>query len=163
MCPWTDARRISRRRLLGLAWPAAAAVCCGLSGCSTQLHLVAAHQRRSEVYARTPVSPGTVISHSWIHSIELSRWSDFYRVEPDRLVLSKTEFSEYGAGMPLDEGDLRLTDGKIVIENIDRDFTAIRWFHSHRAQYRIGVDGDLRVIDAGSLPDREPLELRLEN
>lgn len=106
------------------------------------------------------IEVGTLITHSWVHSIELSRWKDTYRFDGDVLMLISTEFEEYGAGMPLDEGDVTLRDGKIIIENIDRSFEAIRWIHSHRVDYRIGVDGDKNRIDIHKLPDREPLELR---
>lgn len=75
-------------------------------------------------------------------------------------MLTSTEFEAYGAGMPLDEGDVSVQDGQVVIENIDREFEAIRWIHSHRVDYRIGVDGDESLIDTDALPDLEPLELR---
>ena len=118
------------------------------------------HQRSGEVYAELGIVVGSLITHSWIHSIELSRWSDTYRFDGEQLMLVSTEFEEYGAGMPLDEGDVRLKDGKVIIENIDRPFEAIRWIHSHRVDYRIGVDAQEDLIDSGDLPDREPLELR---
>lgn len=103
---------------------------------------------------------GSAISHSWVHSIELSRWTERYRFDGENLILTSTEFEEYGAGMPLDEGDLRMVDGKIIIENIDRPFEAIRWIHSHRVDYRIGIDSNENLVAAETLPDREPVELR---
>ncbi|WP_157983844.1 DUF1850 domain-containing protein [Nesterenkonia muleiensis] len=112
------------------------------------------------MYAELRIELGSIITHSWLHSIELSRWTDIYRFDGDRLMLTSTEFEEYGAGMPLDEGDLTFQDGKIVIENIDRPFEAIGWIHSHRVDYRIGIDGDTSLIDIDELPDREPIELR---
>ncbi|GAB3053686.1 DUF1850 domain-containing protein [Sediminivirga luteola] len=150
---------VSRRRLLTYAGPAAAAV--ALAGCGIGRRvLVCRHQRTGEVYAELPITAESEITHSWIHSIELSRWTDVYRVHGEGLLLVATSFQEYGAGMPLDEGDVSLRDGRVVIENIDRPFEAIRWMHSHRVDYRIGVDGHDDLIDTLRLPDKEPLELR---
>ncbi|WP_291796390.1 DUF1850 domain-containing protein [Brevibacterium sp.] len=95
-----------------------------------------------------------------MHSIEHSRWTDTFEYDGEVLRLVATRFKEYGAGMPLDEGDVRLEDGWVSIEGIDREFEAVRWIHSHRVDYRIGIDGEDDVIDPLTLPDREPLELR---
>lgn len=149
-----------------LAGPAAAAALCAVttSGCTgPSLTLICRHQRSEKLYAEVPVEEGTLIAHSWIHSIERSRWTETYRIESGGLVLRSSEFSQYGAGMPVDGGDVTHRDGKIVVENIDREFEAIRWFHSHQADYRIGVDEDETLLDAMTLPDREPLELRIES
>lgn len=152
--------QLSRRQLLALAGTAAAAGTLGLSGCGAGHTLVCQHQRTGEVYAELDLAVGSAISHSWVHSIELSRWTERYRFDGENLILTSTEFEEYGAGMPLDEGDLRMVDGKIIIENIDRPFEAIRWIHSHRVDYRIGIDSNENLVAAETLPDREPVELR---
>lgn len=60
----------------------------------------------------------------------------------------------------MNEGDVRLEDGQVVIENIDRQFDAIRWIHSHRVDYRIGIGGDEDLVNTSRLPDQQPLELR---
>lgn len=155
-------RRASRRQLLAFAGAAAAAGTLGVTGCGGAggHRLVCQHQRSEEVYGEFDMSVGSIVTHSWLHSIELSRWTDIYRFDGEQLVLTSTEFEEYGAGMPLDEGDVRVEDGKVIIENINRDFDAIRWIHSHRVDYRIGLDDNDNLIAAGELPDREPIELR---
>ncbi len=156
---------LSRRRLLrhtGLAAVAAVAVsAAGCSGLGTGgPQLVCRHQRSEEIYAQIPLEPGMLLTHSWLHSIELSRWSDTYRCEADGLTLIRTEFEAYGAGMPMDEGEVRIEDGRVIITEINRSFDAVRWIHSHEVDYRIGIDGDESLIDAADLPHREPLELR---
>ena len=153
--------RMTRRQLMASAGAAAAAGSLGFSGCLAGSHkLVCQHQRSGEVYAEFDIRQGWAITHSWIHSIELSRWTDTYRFDGAALTLTRTEFEEYGAGMPLDEGDVRVEDGRVIIENIDRDFDAIRWIHSHRVDYRIGLNHNDDVIAATELPDQEPIELR---
>lgn len=152
---------MSRRQFCSLVAVGAAAATLGVIGCSSSAStLVCQHQRTGEIYAEWDISVGSLITHSWIHSIELSRWSDTYRFDGEDLILSRTEFEAYGAGMPLDEGDISFSDGKVVIENIDRPFEAIRWIHSHEVDYRIGIDSRDNLIAADELPHREPLELR---
>ena len=154
-------RQLSRRQLLAFSGPAAAAGALALSRCRSSGHtLVCQHQRSGEVYAEWEIAVGSTVTHSWVHSIELSRWTDLYRFTGEELVLTSTEFEEYGAGMPLDEGDLRMADGKVILENIDRPFDAIRWIHSHQVDYRIGVNSRENLIAAVELPEGEPIELR---
>lgn len=152
-------RRHLLRRSAGLA-ALAAYTSLTASGCSRAPVLACQHQRNGEVYAELDIEHDSLITHSWLHSIENSRWKDTYRFNGESLILSRTEFEEYGAGMPLDEGDVSVQDGRVVVENIDRPFEAIRWIHSHQVDYRIGVDGNESLINADDLPDSEPLELR---
>lgn len=140
----------------------AAAVLLTATGCSVPQGpvLVCKHQRSNQVYGTASLHPGSQITHSWVHSIEKSRWTDTFEYDGETLMLVATEFSEYGAGMPLDEGDVTIEDGTVNIKNIDREFEAIQWIHSTRVDYRISVDGDDNAFDMDSLPDKEPLELR---
>lgn len=154
---------ISRRQLGRSGLSAAVVIAAGVSGCTSTPatpRLVCRHQRTDEVYADLPLVTDMQIGLSWVHSIELSRWTETYRPAEDGLLLVSTRFKTYGAGMPLDEGTVRHEDGWIVIDDINRPLDAIRWVNSHRVDYRISIDGDETLVDALSLPDREPLELR---
>lgn len=153
---------MSRRQLCHTGVAAAVLIGTGLAGCSLSgpRQLVCQHQRTDAVYAEIPIREGTEITLSWLHSIELSRWMDTYRTLADGMLLVSTRFKTYGAGMPMDEGTVRNENGWIIIEDINRRLEAIRWINSHRVDYRIGIDGDETRIDAMSLPDREPIELR---
>lgn len=158
--PWSY-RHPSRRQLLALMGFTAAAATMPLSSCSSGTYaLVCQHQRNGEVYGDWKIAVGSTVTHSWVHSIELSRWTDYYRFTGDGLLLTSTEFEAYGAGMPLDEGDLRNDEGKVIIENIDRPFEAVRWIHSHAVDYRIGLESEPHHVRAEQLPDGEPIELR---
>lgn len=155
---------LSRRQLL-LDLGAAGTAVLGLmlTGCSVlgpSSNLVCRHQRSGKIYAEFRVAEGAEITLSWIHSIELSRWTEIFRFRGDHLMLVATRFRAYGAGTPMNEGDVRLEDGQVVIENIDRQFDAIRWIHSHRVDYRIGIGGDEDLVNTSRLPDQQPLELR---
>ncbi|WP_035280132.1 DUF1850 domain-containing protein [Brevibacterium album] len=158
--PATVSRRLLLRGGAAAAGALVAGTAAGLVGCSSGPALVCRHQRTGEEYARLPLEAGSRITHSWVHSIERSRWTDTFEYDGESLRLVATKFKEYGAGMPLDEGTVRLEDGWVSIEDIDREFEAVRWIHSHRVDYRIGIDGDEDLLDPLALPDREPLELR---
>ncbi|NDK32136.1 DUF1850 domain-containing protein [Nesterenkonia haasae] len=158
------------RRLVSFGSAAATIALGGTVGCADSApghQAVISHQRTDEVLAELPVTDGTVITQRWIHSIEQSPWTDTYRTviapgDDAHLLLESTEFSEYGAGMPLDEGDLSFGDGVIRITNIDRELESLTWFHSHTADFELTIDGEV-TIAADDLPDREPLQLRIES
>lgn len=155
---------LSRRQfVVGTTMSLATILSSSLRGCLSynENMLVCRHQRTEEVFAKFPVDVDTEISLSWIHSIELTRWTDTFIVTEHGLMLSKTAFSSYGAGMPMDEGKIRQENGQVIIEEINRPMEAIRWIHSHDPKYRVAVNGDEELIDATTLPDHEQLEITL--
>lgn len=155
---------LSRRQFgIGAAAGLTSLISVILTGCRRHHDhtLTCRHQRVEETYVTLPVATNTEISLSWIHSIELTRWTDTFVVTAQGLLLKKTAFSSYGAGMPLDEGTIRHENGQVIIDDIDRPMDAIRWIHSHDAQYRVSVNGDENLIDATTLPDHEQLEIAL--
>ncbi|MDO5633406.1 MAG: DUF1850 domain-containing protein [Micrococcus sp.] len=135
-----------------------------LTGCTTPgtLTLECAHQRTDEIFGTRTVAPGDTVRLSWIHSIELTDWTDTFRVEDRGFTLIETEFSSYGAGMPTgtEEGTVHLGEDSLRITDLDRPFESIRWIHSVRQRHRIDVAEARNVFDTDSLPDRQPLELR---
>lgn len=156
--------RLTRRQFGIFVGTVAAMTSTALTGCTAQTHwrtVICQHQRTSEIYASVELALGTEVTLSWTHSIELTRWSDTFELVDDEFRLIRTVFSSYGAGMPMDEGTLRHDGDRIIIEDIDRPFEAIRWVHSHAADYRIAINGDETLLDATTLPDQELLELRV--
>src|SRR5699024_2540394 len=139
---------LSRRQLGTIATVAAvSALGVSLAGCTSKHRtLECRHQRTHEVYAEVEVDIGAEITLSWTHSIELTRWSDTFKLTGDEFSLIRTVFSSYGAGMPMDEGTLRHDGDRIIIEDIDKPFEAIRWVHSHAVEYRIAINGDETLI-----------------
>lgn len=138
----------------GLAGPAPA----GGRGWS----LVCRHQRTGEVLAGAAVAPGTLVHLSWIHSIERSPWEETFRCESTGFTLVETRFEAFGAGMPYDAGEGRLTveDGRVVIRDLARPFPVIRWIHSRRTRHQVSLGEDRTpFIPSEQLPDREPVEL----
>lgn len=154
---------LSRRQFGYLSLAVAAGWTLSLTSCaagSEHRKIQLKHQRTDELYTELPITSETMITHSWIHSIEGTRWTDTYEVTNDGLLLTSTAFRTYGAGMPLNDGTLHHEDGQVVLKDLNRPFDAIRWIHSTRVDYRIGIDGDESLMDMDELPDQEPVELR---
>lgn len=56
-----------------------------------------------------PVENGTTVSLNYTHSVEKTRVVDTYEVRGDRLVMTRMEFSSFGAGLP-SRADVHRTD-----------------------------------------------------
>src|SRR5699024_12406145 len=100
---------LTRRQLGTIAVTAVvSALGVSLAGCtSKQRTLVCRHQRTHQVYGDVAVDIGAEITLSWIHSIELTRWSDTFKIVGDELSRTRTVYSSYGPGRPTDEGTMR--------------------------------------------------------
>ncbi|MDO5494516.1 MAG: DUF1850 domain-containing protein [bacterium] len=119
-------------------------------------------QRSETVYYSTPATDGQRITLSWIHSIELTPWTETYEVRDGELVLREITLESYGAGTPSNEGVTRIEDGVIHVTELDRAVGAIRWVHSHDVDYEIEVDGEV-VVETQMIPHRSYAEIVIEN
>jgi hypothetical protein len=160
----TNSRTLGRRHLIGslavlpfLGWGTIA----GARAFDDRLRLRCVHQRTGTVYARTRVDAGTMLALSWIHSIELTRWTEHYALTPEGFALTMTEISSYGAGMDADDGPVEIEDGRIRTRPPDLQFDALRWIHSHAVDYRIDVTGHPGFVDSLELPHHEPVALMI--
>lgn len=52
---------------------------------------------------------------SWIHSVEKEEWIEHYVVENGVLLLQRTRFKTFGAGVPSDAEEVELKDGFVVM------------------------------------------------
>ena len=122
--------------------------------------LVCADQRTGEILGRWDGGPGTEVSLRWLHSIELTPWTDVFTVEDSGFRLVRTEFSALGAGTP--EGRPATTttnDGLVVMDDLDQHLDTINWIHSHTQRFTLTINGALAAAP-DDLPHHRPLELR---
>lgn len=125
------------------------------------LYLEVSHSRTGEIYYSAKVEPGATVRLSWIHSVELSPWEEYYQVlETGKLLLKKTRFQSYGAGVPEYGGVFRKEREWIVHDNIDRILPALGWIHSHSAGFRIHLNSAM-LLSPYSMPHHEPLKLSI--
>ncbi len=130
-----------------------------LTGCSGPGPELQVRDQHSEtVYYATPATEGTKITLAWIHSIELTPWTETYEVRDGELALVEVTLESYGAGAPSDEGVTRIEDGVIHITELDRTVEAVRWIHSHDVDYQISMDGEV-VVETQAIPHRSYAEI----
>ncbi len=103
---------------------------------------------------------GNPFSISYTHSVNKSRVEDFYTVAGGKLVMQKTHFTSYGAGIPepdLEAGELfSVQDDYIEISNMNRQLPAL--------VLQTGVTADHHITDNGKeyvLNDYIPPQTRI--
>lgn len=112
------------------------------------------------LYSRD-VQAGDHIQFSWIHSVELTPWEEYYEIQDDgTLLLKMTRFQSYGAGVPEFGGVFRKERDWIVYDEIDRRLPELSWIHSHSAKFRIALNESV-FIQPTELPHHEPLQLSI--
>lgn len=125
--------------------------------------LVVSLGRSGDILYSTPVGAGAMIRLSWIHSVELTPWEEYYLVSGSgEIVLKKTRFQSYGAGVPEYGGEFRQEKGWMVHENINRDIPAINWIHSRSAKFQIDLNGTV-LLKPDALPHHQPLKLSISS
>lgn len=96
-------------------------------------------------------APGDRFSMSYTHSVNKSRVTDLFTITDDyEIMVSRTSFYSYGAGIPEPEANttqtLKVYDDRIDIENIDRILTPYRFFTGTTAEHTFtALDSPLRV------------------
>ena len=126
-----------------------------------ELHLEIHNGKTGTLLSSHPVCSGDTIRFSWIHSVELTPWEEYYEIEEDgSLLLKMTRFQSYGAGVPEYAGTFRKEKEWMVYDGIDRRLPQINWIHSHSAKFRIEVNNTVFVRPA-DLPHHEPLQLSI--
>jgi hypothetical protein len=83
---------------------------------------------------------GFELSHR--HSVAKLPWIDRFRVDPgDVMVLSRTRYGAFGAGLPSGDegGTVSLEDGWIVIDGMDRQFASVVMSASSITEHRLAV------------------------
>lgn len=68
-----------------------------------------------ETLLTVSVEPGDSVALEYTHSVEKTPVRDVYEIREDGLVLTRTEFQSYGAGLPA-TADVRLENGTFVHE-----------------------------------------------
>jgi len=100
---------------------------------------------------------------SYRHSVARLPAIEYFRVAPgDTLELYKTAYQGLGAGLPFGEegGTVRLQDGWILIEGLQRRFPSVTLSPMPLTEHRLGIGG--REVDLAALSASRALTLRIE-
>ncbi len=154
-------------RLRASVWIAICAVAALLAAAAfflrePSLELRSVEGRLLAAYALDRSEPGFQISYR--HSVARLPAIEYFRPAPGGgLELYKTAYQGLGAGLPFGEegGVVRLEDGWIVIEGLQRRWPSLRLSPMPLTEHSLRVGG--RLVDLASLSGSRALELRLES
>lgn len=119
-----------------LHWTLAAAALLFLAACFIPLHglEVRASGGTGRVVLLKRVAPGDTFTLSFVHSVEKSEVTDYFRIDDDyRIILYQTEFSSLNTGLPavVSKGEVfERTDRGFRLSNLNRVLPEIQlWVH----------------------------------
>lgn len=102
-----------------------------------------------------PVEPGTTVTLEYTHSVEKSTVRDVYEVRDGRLVMTRMEFSAFGAGLPSEAEVERTEDGTFIYHPPDRRTGDLLVATGRIADHKLLVDGTrydlVGLADAGTV------------
>ena len=107
----------------------------------------------------TPVGDGTEITVEYTHSVEKTLVRDVYVAEDGQLVMTRMEFSSFGAGLP-STANVTEVDGRYVYHPPERGYDPLRVTTGRVADHDLVV-GDERY-DIAEMADGGTVELRVE-
>lgn len=92
------------------------------------------------------------VSIRWQHSVEKEEWEEFYVIDEGDILLSKTRFKTFGAGVPSDVGtETFIKDGWVYMTGIDRSIGNRLDFRTGKTtEHRIIIDGQSNKLKANS-------------
>jgi len=106
------------------------------------------------------VEDGTVVSLEYTHSVEKTQVRDVYVVEDGRLVLERTVFESYGAGLPSEAEVERSDDGGFVFRPDGRSTDELVVSTGRVAGHELVVGGERH--DLTNLSEAGTVRLRVE-
>lgn len=126
----------------------------------SQYELIIKDQETNEEYLKIEVDVGDRLELTWIHSVELTPWSEVLEVVDGRqLKLVETRFQSFGAGVPYEtEGNVLVQDGYTIMTDLHQMFTSYRWIHSHQAQFTLTRNGE-NIFLPKDLPHHHRIEM----
>ena len=107
----------------------------------------------------TPVEEDTEVTVEYTHSVEKTLVRDVYVARDGELVMTRMEFSSFGAGLP-SHADVEAVDGRYVYRPPERGYDPLRVTTGHVADHDLLV-GDERH-DLAEMADGGTVELRIE-
>ena len=116
-----------------------------------------------EVLFTAPVAAEDLLVFHWVHSVEHFRWQETIAVtEEGSLMLLESRFEGYGAGIPHENpGGVRIEDGWVIFENMNRELDGYDWLHSHTALPEITRNNEA-FLQGTELPHHQSLRMTIE-
>ncbi|MGM0414006.1 MAG: DUF1850 domain-containing protein [Bacillota bacterium] len=83
---------------------------------------------------------------SYIHSVAKTPVSEYFIVEENDIILKKTVFESYGAGLPLDGGEFKRENGKFVREGQNYSFEQLLFRVSRTKGQEIIINNEVFIL-----------------
>lgn len=99
----------------------------------------------------------------WIHSVEKEEWVEFYERKEDTLLLTKTKFKTFGAGVPStpeDSKQVALVDGYVELE-INRSFPSLQLIVSENVKSTLIIN-EKEILLYELAGDYEPVTISVQ-
>lgn len=81
---------------------------------------------------------------SFTHSVNRTPVNEYYRVSGDKLILEKSSFYSYGAGMPevgeYGSGEPSIVNGVVQLNKINKEFEKFTYFAGTYANHSLNTD-----------------------
>jgi len=104
------------------------------------------------------VESGTEIIIAYTHSVEQTLVRDIYVVDNGGFIMTRMEFSSFGAGLPA-QADVTVQDGRYVYEPAGQRHEQLRVTTGFIADHDLVVDGER--YDLASMADGDTVVLRI--
>lgn len=94
---------------------------------SPSLHTLVIKNTEGQVLLTVPVRSGQYFIIRYTHSVALSPVEDYFTIVGKEIVLDKTVYKDFGAGlphMPEDNQHMQINNGKVIIDGLDRHFSS---------------------------------------
>jgi len=118
--------------------------------------LVLEHYQSNKILFLFKVKTDDEFTVKWIHSVELTPWEEIFRIdENNHIILDRTRFQQFGAGVPDSAGSkTEYKDGYIIFSGINKKIDLVPYgissfakhtfiYKGHEYElYRLVKDGD---------------------
>lgn len=91
--------------------------------------LVIEHRETGKIAFLTKISPKDEFTIGWMHSVELQPWEEIFQINENYdMVLNRTRFKSFGAGVPSKAGEKsEVKDGWVIFSEIHHTLPKITY------------------------------------
>ncbi len=98
----------------------------------------------------------------WTHSVELLPWEEIFRVEHNKLIMDRTRFKTFGAGVPsVSLGKSKMEDGWVVYYDLNQVMPQLTYSISKKGRHILSYDKQIIPLYQ-ILPDATPVSVSVQ-
>lgn len=116
--------------------------------------------REEEVLLLLPLLWNRTFTTVYTHSVEKTPVYEFFRIKGQKIILEKTLFSSYGAGLPLDEDGFTREGGSFAVQRKETFSTIYFRVSTTPDQFLLIGEGEREIYFQDLLPPGGRLSIR---